>query len=147
PVEGDRAHDESGEVMSLARMTWCTAAMLSASLTVLLAQQPARDTPVAPAPLSGTASVVGTVVYDDAQPQPVRRAAVTVTNVENNRAVRTYTNDAGQFALKRLPAGRYLLSALKAGQVTLTYGSPRAGLPGSAVVLADGQMFSAGTLK
>ncbi len=121
--------------------------MLLISLSLLRAQQPARDTPVQPAAISGTASVVGTVMYDEVPPHPVRRAAVTVTNVENNRAVRTYTDDAGQFALNRLPAGRFILSALKAGQVTFTYGSPRPGLSGSAVVLTDGQTFSAGTLK
>jgi len=120
---------------------WC-AAVLGAPQ-----QQPVRDAPAAPAPVSGTASVVGTVVFDDVPPRPARRAAVTVTNAENNRAVRTYTDDDGRFLLSRLPAGRYLLTVLKGGQVTFTYGSPRLGLPGSAIVLAEGQTFSAGTLK
>lgn len=119
---------------------WCAAVLASP-------QQPARDAPAAPAPISGTASVVGTVLFDDVPPRPARRAAVTVTNAENNRAVRTYTDDEGRFSLSRLPAGRYLLTALKGGQVTFTYGSPRIGLPGSAIVLAEGQTFSAGTLK
>jgi hypothetical protein len=116
------------------------------SVSVVLAQQ-SRDTPAAPAPISGTASVVGTVVFDDTPPRPARRVAVTVTNADNARAVRTYSDDDGRFTLSRLPAGRYLLTALKGGQVTYTYGSPRLGLPGSAIVLAEGQTFSAGTLK
>src|SRR6185436_3254528 len=111
PAEDTRAHHGDGEVMRPTRTMLCGAALLSVSVTVLLAQQ-VRDAPAAPAPISGTARIVGTVVYDDAQPVPVRRAAVTVTNAENNRAVRTYTDDAGRFALTRLPAGRYLLSAL-----------------------------------
>lgn len=119
---------------------WCATVLASP-------QQPTRDSPAAPAPISGTASVVGTVFFDDVPPRPARRAAVTVTNSDNGRAVRTYTDDAGRFILSRLPVGRYLLTALKGGQVTFTYGSPRIGLPGSAIVLAEGQTFSAGTLK
>src|SRR4051812_38539112 len=106
---------------------WCAAVLA-------VPQQSVRDTPAAPAPISGTASVVGTVLFDDVPPKPARRVAVTMTNSENSRAVRTYTDDAGRFTISGLPAGRYLLTALKGGQVTFTYGSPRLGLPGSAIV-------------
>jgi hypothetical protein len=133
-------------ITSLARAA-ALATVWYAAILAAPQQQPARDAPAAPAPISGTASVVGIVVFDDAPPRPARRAAVTVTNAENNRAVRTYTDDEGRFMLSRLPAGRYLLTALKAGHVTFTYGSPRLGLPASAIVLAEGQTFSAGTLK
>ena len=49
------------------------------------------------------------------------------------------TNDQGQFAFSALPAGRFTMTASKAGYVDIAYGAKRPGRPGTPIQLAEGQ--------
>ena len=73
---------------------------------------------------SGTAIIRGRVLVADTG-APVRRAQVRATSADA-RAGRLASTDAqGRFELKDLPAGRWTLTASKAGFVTLQYGQDR----------------------
>ena len=96
-------------------------------------QQPAREG--RPAPPSGTAVISGRVVSADAQPKPVRRARVTLNSSDREVGRTAITDDAGTFSFTALPAGRYSLSAIKAGFVNVSYGEKRPGRPGTPIPL------------
>src|SRR4029453_7514064 len=55
------------------------------------------------------------------------------------------TTDNGVFAFASLPAGRYTMTASKAGYVNITYGAKRPGRPGTPIQLADGQKLEKAT--
>lgn len=93
----------------------------------------ARD--AAPRPV-GTATVAGRVLRDTTS---VARAVVTLDAGDGRGHRQTVTDDDGRFQFDRLPAGRFLLTASKAGWVTSYYGSPRQGRPpGSRVAVDEG---------
>jgi protocatechuate 3,4-dioxygenase beta subunit len=108
-----------------------------------LGQAPARD-PRAPgaAPPAGSASIAGTVIVAGSG-QPARRARVNLSSSEPRLSLSKATDDQGRFAFTDLPAGRYSLSASKAGHVTASFGQHRPGRPGTPIQLADGQQFQA----
>ena len=116
---------------SAARGTFVLAMLLQAAV---VAQQ--RD---AAAPLvAGTSEISGTVMSAERDPQPMRRAVVTISGgVPTPRAV--ITDDAGRFTFTRLPAGTYTVAARKASYLTAPYGAKRPGRAGMSIVLADGQ--------
>ncbi|MEQ1761110.1 MAG: carboxypeptidase-like regulatory domain-containing protein [Vicinamibacterales bacterium] len=96
---------------------------------------PARDAGQATA---GTAVIRGRVLTAESG-TPVRRAQVRATSAEA-RAGRLATTDAqGRFELKDLPAGRWILTASKAGLVTLQYGQRRPLESGKAIEIRDGE--------
>jgi hypothetical protein len=99
--------------------------------------QPARD-PQQQQVAVGTGSISGVVVTEGAG-TPVRRARVTLTGGEIRTPRAVVTNDEGQFGFVALPAGRYTMTASKAGYVNITYGAKRPGRPGTPIQLADGQ--------
>src|SRR5262245_10574957 len=101
---------------------------------VIRAQTPQRD--ASAASLIGTASITGIVVTDDADARPVRMAMISVQATGTSPV--TSTDDSGRFVIARLPAGRYSISASKAGFVRTTYGAKRPGGSGVPVILADG---------
>jgi hypothetical protein len=70
---------------------------------------------------------------------PVRRARVTLSGAELRGGRTTLTDDQGQFSFLALPAGRFTMTASKAGFVDNTYGAKRAGRPGTQIQLAEGQ--------
>lgn len=126
---------------ALAPLLFVTPIALVAGPLVAPAQQmpPAvgqpRDT--RPAEPVGTASISGIVTAADSG-QPARKARVTLSGPEvRGRSVTT--DESGRFAFSALPAGRYTVSASKAGHVSVTYGQRRPGRPGTAIQLADGQ--------
>jgi hypothetical protein len=84
--------------------------------TTAIAQQ-ARD--VRTPTRVGTASVTGTVVSDDRDAKPLRRAQVSITGFALPLGHTTITADDGTFRFDRLPAGRYAISAAKAGYVPI----------------------------
>jgi hypothetical protein len=43
----------------------------------------------------------------------------------------------------RLPAATYTLSVSKAAYISISYGAPKSGMPGSSLTLADGEAFAA----
>lgn len=96
---------------------------------------------------TGTAVVSGVVVSDEATPQPIRRAQVTLTGSDQPVFKTTFTDATGRFAVTDLPAGRYSLAATKGGFVRAAYGAKRHDRPGTPVNLANGQQMTGLTLR
>ena len=111
--------------------------MTALLLLLAMAQAPQRDVRVAPAAATGT--IKGVVTTADAQPRPLRRVRVTVTGPAVQPPRVFVTGDEGTFVFDRLPAGRVTLMAAKDGYVTMNYGAPRPGRPGTMVQLAGSQ--------
>lgn len=116
---------------------------------VSLDAQQSRDTAPVPAKLErGTAVLAGTIVSDDESARPIRRAQVTVAPDGASMSGRTaVTNDAGQFVVTGLPAGRYLVTATKGAYLGAAYGATRTPRPGAApsgtaVAIGEGQRIS-----
>jgi hypothetical protein len=108
------------------------------------AQGPPRAGQVPPrdgqqAAVTGTATIRGLVVQLDTG-QPVRRVQISARASDaGSQLVTAMTDAAGRFELTRLSAGRYQLSAAKAGYVTLQHGQRRPLEPGRPLVIAEGQ--------
>ena len=95
--------------------------------------------------LVGTAGLAGTVVADDADARPIRRAVVQLTaSGVSSLGQMAITDDNGRFAFRNLPAGRYRLMTTKPAFVRSIYGERQPGRLGSGsfVVLAEGQQQS-----
>jgi len=90
-------------------------------------------------PQKGTAILRGYVVAADTG-NPVRRAMVRVMASDGRGGGVTTTDAQGRFEVKDLPAGRYTLSATKAGYVTMSYGQRRPEQPGTVLDVLDGQL-------
>ena len=89
---------------------------------------------------AGTAIIRGRVVTSDTG-TPVRRAQVRAQAGEL-RANRLVNTDAqGRFEFKDLPAGRWNLTASKAGFMTLRFGQRRAFEAGSPIDISEGQVM------
>jgi hypothetical protein len=89
---------------------------------------------------AGTAVIRGRVVAAESG-TPVRRAQVRAQAGEI-RANRLVSTDAqGRFELKDLPAGRWTLTASKAGYMTLRYGQKRSFEAGTPIEIGDGQLM------
>jgi hypothetical protein len=89
---------------------------------------------------AGTAIIRGRVVTADSG-TPVRRAQVRAQSAEL-RANRLVNTDAqGRFEFKDLPAGRWNLTASKAGFMTLRFGQRRAFEAGSPIEISEGQLM------
>jgi hypothetical protein len=99
------------------------------------AQQPQRDTQTIVTPGTG---IVSGVVTTAGTGTPVRRARVTLSGTERGGRS-TLTNDDGVFTFTALPAGRFTITASKAGYVDIPYGAKRPGRPGTPIQLAAGQ--------
>jgi 5-hydroxyisourate hydrolase-like protein (transthyretin family) len=92
--------------------------------------------------LVGSAVITGVVTSDDAQPQPLRRAQVTLMSTEAPIIKNVFTDAEGRFTVPELPAGRYSLSATKGGYVRMSYGARRHDRPGTPVNLVEGQRLT-----
>jgi Carboxypeptidase regulatory-like domain len=88
---------------------------------------------------TGTALLSGTVVSDEAEAKPVRRARVTCTAPELTDGMTAVTDDRGRFSCARLPAGRYSVNVTREGWVPVAYGARRPLRPGTPIALAAGQ--------
>ena len=101
----------------------------------------------APAARAGTGMISGTVVAADTG-RPVRRVRVTLTAAEYSSGLMAISDDQGLFSFGGLPAGRYTLSASKAGYLTVKYGekTPGLGRAGTPISLAEGQRIDRLTL-
>lgn len=86
----------------------------------------------------GTGLIIGQVITGDAG-TPVRRARVNLSGAELRGQRTTVTDDEGRFVFTQLPAGRYSMTASKAGFVSIAYGAKTAGRAGTPIQLADGQ--------
>jgi Carboxypeptidase regulatory-like domain len=89
-------------------------------------------------PTIGTGSIDGTV-SNEVTGGPVRRARVTLSGAELRGGRSAVTDDQGAFSFTALPAGRFTMTASKAGYVDIQYGAKRPGRPGTPVELAEGQ--------
>jgi hypothetical protein len=97
----------------------------------------ARDNP----PLAkGTASIRGKVVAA-AGGRALRRVQISLSSPELSEAKSVSTNAEGMFEFMELPAGRYTLTATRAGFLRTYYGQRRHGEAGRPIELADGQRF------
>lgn len=102
-------------------------------LAAVLAPPRARDVPQLPA---GTAVLTGTVVADEPNGQPIRRALITfVVDSDGRQLHTTSTDDRGRFTIAGLPAGNVQLSASKPGYV---YEPMRYGV-GAPIAVASGK--------
>jgi hypothetical protein len=101
-------------------------------------QRPMRAQPQRVDQPRGSSIMRGQIVAAD-NGAPIRRAQVRVTSPDA-REGRVATTDAqGRFEIKELPAGRYTISASKAGFVSLQYGQRRPTESGTPLELGDGQ--------
>ena len=90
---------------------------------------------------AGTAILRGQVTSTDGT--PLRRAQVRAISQDGRPSSGTSSTDAqGKFEIKEVAAGRYTISASKAGFVTMQFGQRRADQMGGGTVLAvlDGQL-------
>jgi Carboxypeptidase regulatory-like domain len=86
----------------------------------------------------GTAVLRGVVVAADTG-TPIRRAQVRAAAPGAQDTRTTLTDEQGRFELKELAGGRYTVTAIKGGFITLQYGQRRPSEPGTPVDLAAGQ--------
>jgi uncharacterized protein (DUF2141 family) len=112
---------------------------------VIAAYAQARD--VAPRLTSGTGLLTGIVVTENSQPTPVRNAIVTLNHVDRSYGDTVVTDDRGRFQFIAIPAGRYLVSALKEGFIRTRYGASRPGRAGTPIAIVDGQPGPSVTLR
>ena len=97
---------------------------------------PPRD--ATPESKKGTAAIKGRVVTADGA-RPLRRVQISVSAPELGEARTVSTGTQGTFEIKELPAGRYTVSASRAGFLGLQYGQRRPGEAGKPLQLAEGQ--------
>ena len=84
------------------------------------------------------ASLTGTVV-NDANGEPVRKAAVTITLRGTQQNALALTDSNGVFQFTGLPAGKYDLYAFRDGYIPARVGAQRTTQVGEMVVLGDGE--------
>jgi hypothetical protein len=114
-------------------------ALLSGLMAGVSAQQ-ARDQVLAPS--VGTSSIIGSVVVDEPNGQPLRRVAVTLSSRGMTR--QTTTDDKGRFSFLNLPATTYTsVRASKGGFVATAYGQKSVNGLGIPITLTEGQKFNA----
>lgn len=116
------------------------AALVVLTLSSQAGQQPARDQP-AQRPGFGTGGVAGRVVNGETR-QPIADALVALIGGQTTTIRVGQTDAKGAFILPGVPAGKFVLSASKAPYLGSIYGAPRAGRPGTAVVLTEGQIVT-----
>ena len=108
-----------------------------------LAAAQQRDSTLPPS--TGTSSIVGTVMVDEPNGQPLRGVSIS-TNLRSGGGTYQYqttTNDKGQFVLANLPAGTYSAPyASKGGYVYSNYGEKRPQGIGTPITLAEGQRLT-----
>jgi hypothetical protein len=97
---------------------------------------PPRD--ATPESKKGTAAIKGRVVTADGG-RPLRRVQISVSAPELGESRTVSTGTQGTFEIKELPAGRYTVSASRAGFLGLQYGQRRPGEAGRPLQLSEGQ--------
>src|SRR5574339_384396 len=90
-------------------------------------------------PKTGTARLRGRVLSID-NGGPVRRAQVRIMSADIG-SKSAMTDAEGRYEFRDLPAGRFTLSATKAGYVTVQYGQTRPFESGKPIDLSEGQLM------
>jgi hypothetical protein len=101
-------------------------------------QRPAPPRDQTSAPATGTAKILGVVVASD-DGRPLRRVAVRVTAPELREPRSATTDLSGRYEIGDLPAGRYTVTASRAGFVTISHGQTRPNEMGRPIDVSDGQ--------
>jgi hypothetical protein len=96
---------------------------------------PPRDQAAA---TTGTANIRGVVVASD-DGRPLRRVVVRVNAPELRDQRSGMTDLSGRYEIAGLPAGRYTVSAYRAGFVTISHGQTRPNEMGRPIEVRDGQ--------
>ena len=128
--------------MSLLPLWLLLLGMLAASPPAHVATDASQARDTAKPPATGTASISGVVVDDQEPARPVRRAVVTLTGTGLHPSRGAITDDEGRFALRDLPAGRFMLKAERGGFITSVYGARRPGRAGTGIAIAAGQRIA-----
>ena len=96
---------------------------------------------------AATNGSVSGIVINDADRHPVRKAAVVLTSLAQDRSFAVaITDGAGRFTLPDIPPGRYRLNAVRNGFLSVNYGATRPQRPGTSLNLAAAEQRSAVTL-
>ena len=127
-------------------MIGAVCAFLIAALLAQAPQPPRRDAPAAPTP-TGTAVVSGIVTTDAEKPVALRRARVTLSNIEIRFNRTIVTDDSGRFTFRNVPAGRFALNAMKEAYVSTSYGARRIGGSGAPLTIVEGAQLTGLSLK
>jgi Carboxypeptidase regulatory-like domain/DIM protein len=90
-------------------------------------------------PKTGTGRLRGRAVAADAG-TPVRRAVIRISGPDTSTKT-AMTDSEGRYEFRDLPAGRFNLSASKAGYVAVQYGQTRPFEQGKPIDLAEGQVM------
>jgi protocatechuate 3,4-dioxygenase beta subunit len=90
-------------------------------------------------PKTGTGRLRGRVLSAETG-GPVRRAQVRISSADIG-SKSAMTDAEGRYEFRDLPAGRFSMSATKAGYVTIQYGQTRPFESGKAIDLTDGQVM------
>lgn len=129
----------------MSRRPLAFAAILVSASALAAAQAPVLRQPSAgrpprslPAVSEGTAMLRGVVVGGESG-QPLRRAVVRLFGGDLPEGRVATTDEQGRWELRDLPAGRFNLSAMKAGYVSLQFGQRRPFERGRPIEVADGQ--------
>ena len=120
--------------------------MFTAVAIALLAGQVTSFQVVEPPPRDtiaqkGTASVKGKVVAADTG-KPLRRVQVSISSPDLTESRSISSTAQGLYEFKELPAGRYTISASRAGFLTVQVGQRRVGEPGRPIQIADRQQIA-----
>lgn len=135
-----RAHPDMHTHLTSIVVAVCLAGAVVGASSV---QPPRRG---APQP-TGTARISGTVVTAETG-MPVRGAAVRLTSPMPGGGAWTTTTDAnGRFEFVDLPAGRFSVTATKAGFVAMSARQTAAGDPVPLIDLRDGQHYTDGHIR
>jgi hypothetical protein len=97
---------------------------------------PPRDQSATPA--TGTAKIRGLIVAAD-DSRPLRRVVVRVMAPELREPRSVSTDLSGRYEIADLPAGRYTVTATRAGFVTISHGQTRPNEMGRPIEVSDGQ--------
>lgn len=96
-----------------------------------------RDKPVE---ATGTGRIAGRVTAAGST-QPLRRAILRIHGEGLQEGRMTATDEGGRYEFKELPAGRFFLTASKAGYAAVQHGQRRPGEGGRPLDLAEGQQL------
>ena len=101
------------------------------------AQRPTPPRDASQAEKKGTGVISGKITNTEGR--PLRRVQLRLSGESIPEGRTASTNGLGKFEIRDLPAGRFNLSASRAGYLPMAFGQTRIGEPGRPIELADAQ--------